>query len=191
MNPASRAASAHARRETYVDAWLPEPVDTRNDPALSAERGEALTLAVLVLFEKLSPTERAAYILHEAFDYSYREIADILQIQEANTRQLVSRARKHIADGRHKPINARQQRHLLETFIAATRDGDLAGLEGLFAEAVVSSSFWSQPHSPQCKISAGQSRSSSLMGLPVREYQTEAGVGSCRCELCEARSCSW
>jgi RNA polymerase sigma-70 factor (ECF subfamily) len=134
------AQSAHARRETYVDAWLPEPVDTRNDPALSAERGEALKLAVLVLLEKLSPTERAAYILHEAFDYSYRQIADILQIQEANTRQLASRARKHIADGRHNPINARQQRHLLETFIAATRDGDLAGLEGLFAEEVVSSS---------------------------------------------------
>jgi len=134
------AQSAHTRRETYIDAWLPEPVDTSSDPELSAERGEALKLAVFVLLEKLSPTERAAYILHEAFDYSYREIADILQTQEANTRQLVSRARKHIADGRHNPISARRQRHLLQTLIAAARDGDLAALEGLFAEEVVSSS---------------------------------------------------
>ena len=72
------AQSAHSRRETCIDAWLPEPVDTSSNPALGVERGEALRLAVLVLLEKLSPTERAAYILHEAFDYSYRQIADIL-----------------------------------------------------------------------------------------------------------------
>ena len=132
------AQSAHTRRETYVDAWLPEPVDTRSDPALSAERGEALKLAVLVLLEKLSPTERAAYILHEAFDYSHRQIADILHIQEANARQLVSRARRHIADGRHNPINARQQRRLLDVFVAAAQKGDMAVLEGLLAEDVVS-----------------------------------------------------
>ena len=134
------AHSAHTRRETCIETWLPEPVDTSGDPRSRAENGEALRLAVLVLLEKLSPTERAAYILHEAFDYSYRQIADILHLQEANTRQLVSRARKHIAYGRHNPISARQQRHLLETFIAAARDGDLAGLEGLFAEEVFSSS---------------------------------------------------
>src|ERR1700739_5163002 len=92
------AQSAQSRRETYIGPWLPEPVDTSSDPALGAERGEALGLAILLLLEKLSPTERAAYILREAFDYSYRQIADILQMEEANTRQLVSRARKNIAD---------------------------------------------------------------------------------------------
>ena len=66
--------SAHSRRETYVGPWLPEPVDTSSDPALGAERGEALGFAILLLLEKLSPTERAAYILREAFAYSYREI---------------------------------------------------------------------------------------------------------------------
>jgi DNA-directed RNA polymerase specialized sigma24 family protein len=70
--------SARSRRETYVGPWLPEPVDTGVDPGLGAERGEALNLAVLVLLEKLCPTERAAYVLREAFDYSYRQIADIL-----------------------------------------------------------------------------------------------------------------
>jgi hypothetical protein len=84
--------SAQSRRETYVGPWLPEPVDTSSDPTLGAERGEALGLAILLLLEKLSPTERAAYVFREAFDYSHREIADILQIQEANARQLVSRA---------------------------------------------------------------------------------------------------
>jgi RNA polymerase sigma-70 factor (TIGR02957 family) len=132
------AQSAQSRRESYVGPWLPEPVDTSSDPALGAERGEALGLAILLLLEKLSPTERAAYVLREAFDYSYRQIADILQIEEANTRQLVSRARKHIANGRRTPTSAREQQRLLEAFIGAAQKGDLAALEGLFAENVVS-----------------------------------------------------
>jgi RNA polymerase sigma factor (sigma-70 family) len=134
------AQSAHSRRETSVREWLPEPVDTTADPALGAERGEALKVAVLVLLEKLSPTERAAYILHEAFDYSYRQIADILQIEEANTRQLASRARKHIVDGRRTPVSSCEQRRLLQVFIAAAQKGDMAVLEGLLAEDVVSCS---------------------------------------------------
>lgn len=88
------AESARSRRETYVGLWLPEPVDSTADPRLRAERGEALELAVLLLLEKLTPAERAAYTLREAFDYPYREIAEILQLTEANTRQLVTRARK-------------------------------------------------------------------------------------------------
>ena len=136
----NQAQSGHSRRETYIRTCLPEAVDTSSDPALGAERGEALRLAVFVLLEKLSPRERSAYILHEAFDYSYRQIADILRIQEANARQLVSRARKHIADGRRTPVYARQQRRLLDVFVAAARDGDMAGLEGLFTEDVVSCS---------------------------------------------------
>lgn len=132
------AQSARSRRETYVGTWLPEPVDTSADPALGAERGEALQLAVLFLLEKLPPTERAAYVLREAFDYSYREIANILQIEEANTRQVVSRARKHIANGRRIQVRSGEHRRLLETFIEAAQKGDLTALESLFAEDVVS-----------------------------------------------------
>ena len=88
------AQSAHSRRETCIGTPLPEPVDTSRDPGLGAERGETLKIAVLVVLEKLSPTERAAYVLREAFDYSYRQIADILRMEEANSRQLVSRARQ-------------------------------------------------------------------------------------------------
>ena len=92
---------------------------------------------MLVLLEKLSPTERAAYILREAFDYSYRQIANILQMQEANTRQLVSRARKHIADGRRNPVRTNQQQRLLDLFVAAAQKGEMAALEGLLAQDVV------------------------------------------------------
>lgn len=130
--------SARSRRESYVGPWLPEPVDTSCNPALGAERGEALGLAILLLLEKLSPTERAAYVLREAFDYSYREIADVLQIEEANTRQLVSRARKHISDGRRSPASSEEQLRLLQVFIGAAQTGDLAALKGLLAEDVVS-----------------------------------------------------
>ena len=132
------AESARSRRETYVGPWLPEPVDTSGDPTLGAERREALGLAILLLLEKLTPTERAAYILHEAFDYPYRQIADILQVEEANARQLASRARKHIADGRRTPVTSGEQRRLLEAFIGAAQKGDLTALEALFAENVVS-----------------------------------------------------
>jgi RNA polymerase sigma-70 factor (TIGR02957 family) len=130
--------SAQSRHETYVGTWLPEPVDTSGDPRPGAERGEALQLAVLLLLEKLSPTERAAYVLREAFDYSYRQIADILQLEEANSRQLVSRARKHIADRRRLPVSSDEQRRFLEVFIGAAQRGDMTRLERLFAEDVVS-----------------------------------------------------
>src|ERR1700754_3145616 len=131
------AQSAQSRRETYIGSWLPEPVDTSSDPSLGAERGEALNLAVLILLENLPPTERAAYVLREAFDYSYRQIAEILQMEEANVRQLVSRARKHIADSRRTSVSQNEQRRFLEAFIAAAQKGDMAGLEHLFAEDVV------------------------------------------------------
>ena len=130
--------SARSRRETYIGPWLPEPVDTSGDPRLGAERAEALEFAVLLLLEKLSPTERAAYILREAFDYSYDQIAHILRSTEANARQLVTRARKHVSDGRRKSVTSGEQRRLLNAFIVASQKGDLAALEKLFASDVVS-----------------------------------------------------
>jgi RNA polymerase sigma-70 factor (TIGR02957 family) len=132
------AQSARVRHEEHVGPWLPEPVDTNADPYLGAERGEALDFAVLLLLEKLSPTERASYVLREAFDYSYRQIADILQVEETNARQLVTRARQHIADGRRSSVTPEEQRRLLEAFLAAAQRGDIAGLESLLASDVVS-----------------------------------------------------
>jgi RNA polymerase sigma-70 factor (TIGR02957 family) len=130
--------SARVRRETYIGPWLPEPVDTGADPYLGAERGEALEFAALLLMEKLTPNERAAYVLREAFDYSYAEIADILQSTEPAVRQLVSRARKHMTRERRSPVSATAQKELLTTFLKAARTGDMAALEQLFAADVTS-----------------------------------------------------
>lgn len=130
--------SARARRETYVGPWLPEAVDTSADPTVGAERGEALELAVLLLLEKLTPTERAAYILRESFDYPYAEIAAVLQLHQANARQLVSRARRHVAAERREPVAPAEHRRLLEVFLAAAQTGDMATLETLLAADVVS-----------------------------------------------------
>jgi RNA polymerase sigma-70 factor (ECF subfamily) len=130
--------SARVRRETYIGPWLPEPVDTSADPYLGAERGEALEFATLMLMERLTATERAAYVLREAFDYPYGQIAEILQSTEPAARQLVSRAKKHVAGERRAPVVASAQRELLDTFIAAARSGELAALERLFAAEVTS-----------------------------------------------------
>lgn len=134
------AQCAHARHEFSVGPCLPEPVDTGSDPHMGVVRGEALEFAAFLLLEKLSSAERAAYVLREAFDYPYRRIAEVLQLAEPNTRQLVARARHHIAAARHAPVTSADQRRLLETFIAAARKGELAALEGLFASAVISHS---------------------------------------------------
>jgi RNA polymerase sigma factor (sigma-70 family) len=130
----NRAQSAHSRRETQFVAGTQEPVDTSGDPTLGHDRGEALKLAVRVLLEKLKGTERAAYILREAFDYSYRRIADTLKIEEANARQLVSRARKHLAERRGIHVSGGRQRCLLEAFLAAANTGNVVGLEDFLAE---------------------------------------------------------
>lgn len=130
--------SAWKRRETYIGPWLPEPVDTGADPYLGAERAEALQFASLLLMEKLTPSERAAYVLREAFEYSYAQIADVLSSTEPAVRQLVSRARKHIAGERRAPVAAEEQRELLTTFLTAARAGDLTALERLFTPDVTS-----------------------------------------------------
>jgi RNA polymerase sigma-70 factor, ECF subfamily len=132
------AQSARSRRETYIGPWLPEPIDTSGDPRLGAERAEALEFAVLLLLEKLSPTERAAYVLREAFDYSYDQIAHIIRSSEANARQLVTRARKHVSDGRRKSVSSSEQRRFLNAFVLASQKGDLPALEKLFASDVIS-----------------------------------------------------
>jgi RNA polymerase sigma-70 factor (ECF subfamily) len=129
--------SARARREVYVGPWLPEPVLTDDDPALGAERNEALSLAVLTLLEKLTPAERAAFVLHEAFDYPFRQVAEVLEISEANARQLASRARAHLDRERAAPVDPVEQQRLLEAFVDAAQRGDLEALEAVLAEDVI------------------------------------------------------
>ena len=130
--------SARSRRETYIGPWLPEPVNTEDDPALGAERAEALQFAVLLMLEKLTPTERAAYVLREAFDYPYPRIAEVISVSVVSARQLVSRARAHLTSERRIAVESSAQRTLLAAFLVAAKDGDAAQLEKLFADEVVS-----------------------------------------------------
>lgn len=130
--------SARVRHEDYIGPWLPEPIDTGEDPELTAERDETLEIAVLFLLERLTPAERAAYVLREAFAYPYDRIAAIIESTEANARQLVSRARKHIASQRPSPVAVGEKRRFLAAFLEAARSGDLDALESLFTEDVVS-----------------------------------------------------
>jgi RNA polymerase sigma-70 factor, ECF subfamily len=133
------AQSARSRRETSIDPWRPEPVDVHADPTLNAQRREALELALRTLLEKLSPSERAAYLLREAFDYPYRQIADVLATSEANARQLVTRARLHLANEPRRQVSTAEQQRLLNAFVDAAQSGDLTTLEQLLAADVTSS----------------------------------------------------
>jgi RNA polymerase sigma-70 factor (ECF subfamily) len=134
------AQSARARRETSIDPWDREPVDVQADPTLGAERREALELAVRMLMEKLSPSERAAYVLREAFDHPYRQIAHLLATSEANARQLVARARLHLAGESRRRVSALERQRFLDVFVDAAQTGDLTTLERLLAAHVVTSS---------------------------------------------------
>jgi len=132
--------SARARRERYVGEWLPEPIltDGREDPAQHAEMADSLSLAILVLLESLSPEQRAVLLLHDVFDYGYREIATIVGKSEDNARQLATRARRYVEQRRPRFQTTREQRdELALQFFAAAEQGDLAGLETLLAHDVV------------------------------------------------------
>jgi len=136
--------SARARRESYVGPWLPEPVLTDVSAAAPADSAEALgkrqslSLAFLLLLERLSPTERAAYLLHELFDYSHAEVAEILGKEEAACRQLCHRARQHLASQRARFTPTREQHErLLLSFLQSMGQGDLSGLLALLSEDAV------------------------------------------------------
>lgn len=125
--------SARVRREIATGPLLVETADLGADPSLDAEQAEALELALLTLLEKLTPAERAAYVLREAFDYPHRRIAEVLRLSEANARQLVTRARRRLSGERRRPAAADEHRRLLDAFVAAAQTGDLAPLEQVLA----------------------------------------------------------
>jgi RNA polymerase sigma-70 factor (ECF subfamily) len=133
--------SARARREVYVGPWLPEPLLTgdRSDLTETVVLRESLSFAFLLMLEKLSPLERAVFVLREVFDYDYSEIAPIVDKSESNCRQAFHRARQHLAseETRFEPSREQQQR-LTEEFLRAANSGDAAGLLHLLAADVTS-----------------------------------------------------
>jgi RNA polymerase sigma-70 factor (ECF subfamily) len=130
--------SARVRRENYYGSWLPEPIPTGKSPSAALIEREAISTAFLVLLERLSPVERAVFLLREVFDYSYAEIAEIVGKSEANCRQYYHRARRYIQE--HRPRfepSYRQQEELVESFLNALTSGDVDGLTHLLAEQAV------------------------------------------------------
>ncbi|MEU3772150.1 RNA polymerase sigma factor SigJ [Streptomyces sp. NPDC032472] len=138
----NQLTSARARRETYVGRWLPEPLlagDPMLGPADTAEQRESVSYAVLVLLERLSPNERAVYVLREAFDYPHREIAEILDITEASSQQILHRAKKHVAAGKTRTeIDEATARRIVEEFLAAATSGRTEPLVRLLTQDAVS-----------------------------------------------------
>ncbi|MDI5977057.1 RNA polymerase sigma factor SigJ [Amycolatopsis magusensis] len=132
----TRLTSARARRERYTGPWLPEPVVTGLGPLETVEQRDSLRFGVLVLLERLTPAERAAFVLREGFDYSHREIAGLLGVSEANARQLYRRAREHVGEPR-KRFEAPVHKEVVERLLTAMHRGDLPTLERLLAEDVV------------------------------------------------------
>jgi RNA polymerase sigma-70 factor (ECF subfamily) len=138
--------SARVRREQYSGEWLPEPLLTEDpligstapDPASLAEQADSLSMAFLLLLERLSPVERAVFLLHDVFSYGYDEIARIVGKSEDNCRQLAARARRHV--GEHKPrfeASRRKREDLAARFFGAVGDGDMDGLVTMLAADVV------------------------------------------------------
>lgn len=133
--------SAQREREEYIGIWFPEPILTSlpqgTSPEEHYERQEYLSIAFLALLERLSPPERAVFLLHEVFSYSFAEIAEIIEKTTEHCRQLFHRAKKHIAEKRHRfSVSSTNQRQLTESFVAACKSGDLATLTGLLASDV-------------------------------------------------------
>lgn len=131
--------SARARRETYVGEWLPEPLleDPYQDPQRSMELADSVSMAALLLLERLSPLERAAFVLREVFGFGYPEVASAVDRSEEACRQLVARARRHMEAGRPRfEVDRREREELAARFFDAMRDGDVDALRELLAADV-------------------------------------------------------
>ncbi|WP_019354284.1 RNA polymerase sigma-70 factor [Streptomyces sp. AA1529] len=131
--------SARVRREEYAGPWFPEPLlsDPYQDPARSAELADSVSMAALLLLERLSPLERSVFVLREVFGFGFDEVAAAVGRSEAACRQLLVRARRHMRDGRPRfEADRRERQELATRFFDALKDGDMAGLRKLLAADV-------------------------------------------------------
>ncbi|WP_433114675.1 RNA polymerase sigma-70 factor [Micromonospora sp. CA-246542] len=138
----NQLTSARARRETYVGTWLPEPVlagDRMLGPVDTVEQRESVSMAVLTLMERLSPNERAVYVLREAFGYPHSEIAEILDLSESNCQQIYRRAKQHVAAGRARgEVDDAAARKIVTEFLTAANSGQIQRLVELLTGDVTS-----------------------------------------------------
>jgi RNA polymerase sigma-70 factor, ECF subfamily len=166
--------SARVRRETYIGLWLPEPIftetDERANPSHQAEMHDSISFAFLALLEEPTPLERAVFLLREVFDYEYDEITTILGKEPAACRQVFSRAKKHVAEGKPRFAPASEaHRQLLSQFIRATEAGDLEELTALLSADVV---MWAD--------GGGKARGAAIHPLHGREAVAQFVMASTR-----------
>lgn len=137
----NRLTSARAVRESYIGPWLPEPVLTDDGtlgPLETVEQRESVSVGVLVMLERLTPPERAVFVLREAFGHTHQEIAELLDVEESHSRQLLRRARDHVGTAQRRfAADAAEQRRIAERFTAAAVQGDVGALERMLAEDAV------------------------------------------------------
>jgi RNA polymerase sigma-70 factor (ECF subfamily) len=184
--------SARVRKERYVGEWLPEPLltdESAPDAARQAEEADSLSMAFLLLLERLSPVERAVFLLHDVFDYGYDEVADIVGKNEDNCRQLAVRARRHVDEHKPRFEASRQQRERLAArFFDAIEEGDMEGLIELLAADVVvvgdnggTSPSWPRPIFGRDRVSRlllGLGRHARDLGTTVRRSEINGQPGA-------------
>lgn len=183
--------SARARHETAVGTWLPEPVLTGDggDPAAYAERSDSLSMAFLLLLERLSPVERAVFLLHDVFGYPFDEVAAMVERSPEAVRQLAVRARRHVEAGRPRfEADPRRRDELAARFLAAMVDGDVGSLVSLLAENVTVHGdsaaglpAWRRPVTGRenvARLLAGMARQVREAGGSVRAAEVNAGPGA-------------
>jgi RNA polymerase sigma-70 factor (ECF subfamily) len=184
--------SARARKETYIGEWLPEPLLTDQsspDAAKHAEDADSLSMAFLLLLERLSPVERAVFLLHDVFDYGYGEVADIVGKSEDNTRQLAVRARRHVDENRPRfEASRRERERLADRFFEAVGEGDMDGLVELLAADVVvygdgggTSPSWRKPifgRDRVLKLLLGMGGHAGQLGVTMRRVEVNGQPGA-------------
>jgi RNA polymerase sigma-70 factor, ECF subfamily len=179
------AQSARSRHETYAESWLLDQANPTIGPEARAERGEEIEHAALLLLRNLTPAERAAFVLREAFDYPYKQIGAALCLTTAHARQLVRRAHKHVVADRGRPVNASVHRRLVRALRSAARVGNLIDLEQLLAADVVNRS---SSTAAEAQARSGVSATASTAPQPrtsravirSRTPGAEGTVSSCR-----------
>jgi RNA polymerase sigma-70 factor, ECF subfamily len=184
--------SARVRRERYVGEWLPEPLVTDgpfDDVAGHAEEADSLSMAFLLVLERLTPVERAVFLLHDVFDYGYDEVARVVGKTEDNCRQLAVRARRHVTEMKPRFEASRRQRdELAERFFGAVEDGSMDDLvELLSAEVVVvgdnggTKPAWPRPivgRDRVAKLLAGMGTQSRDMGVTIQRTRINGQPGA-------------
>jgi RNA polymerase sigma-70 factor (ECF subfamily) len=179
--------SARVRRETYVGEWLPEPLltdETAPDPAAASASADSLSMAFLLVLERLSPVERAVFLLHDVFGFEFVEIASIVGKSADNCRQVAVRARRHVTENRPRFEASREQRErLADQFVAAFSVGDVDGLVHLLAADVTLTGdgggvppSWTRPF-------VGREKVAQLLGALTKQLQRMPGITMERAEV--------